>query len=167
MGDSLFFEQPDINSLLEACHDGNLKKVSEILDQNSDVNHATHSGSAALHIAAQNGYLDLVNFLLSRGADVNLLTSDGWTALHFAAQRGYVDVVNVLIKAGVKVDIAGLRYQRTALHYAADQGRADVVRALLAAGANPNLLDISGDNALAIANKKSHLETAQLLEPVS
>lgn len=69
----------------------------------------------------------------------------------------------ILIKAGVDINRPGLRYHRTALHYACDQGRSAEVSALLAAGANPDLLDIAGDTPLAIANKKSHLETAKLL----
>lgn len=89
--DDLSVEQHSVNSLFDTCYEGDVKKVSDLLDQGLDVNTKTNSGSTVLHIAAQNGYLDLVNLLIARGADVNLLTADGWTPLHFAAQRGYVN----------------------------------------------------------------------------
>ncbi|MFT6077610.1 MAG: ankyrin repeat protein [Myxococcota bacterium] len=161
--EDLIFEQQHENPFIEACYNGDLAKAKEFLNQGFDINAMAESGSAAIHIAAQNGYVDLVDFLISKEADVNLITDDGLTALHFAAIRGYLEITNSLIKAKINLDVAGRRYNRTALHYAADKNKTAVAKALIEAGANSNLLDILGFSPLKIASSKNNIEVAHII----
>jgi ankyrin repeat protein len=161
--DDLIFEEQYENPFIEACYIGDIDKVKEFLNQGFDIDAKAESGSAALHIAAQNGYVELVDFLIAKNADVNLITDDGLTALHFAAQRGYTKIAASLIKAKIDVNISGRRYNRTALHYAADRNQADVAKLLIEAGANSDLLDILGFNPMKIATSKNNVEVADAI----
>ncbi|MFT7098856.1 MAG: ankyrin repeat protein [Rickettsiales bacterium] len=161
--EDLVFEVQYENPFIEACYNGDLTKAKEFLHQGFDINAKAESGSAALHIAAQNGYVEMVDFLIQKKADVNLTTDDGLTALHFAAIRGYLEIVSSLIEAKIDLDIAGRRYNRTALHYAADKNKIDVVRILIEAGANPDLLDILGFSPLKIASSKNNFDVANAI----
>jgi ankyrin repeat protein len=58
------------SELYNACCDGNLKKVENLLNTLSldEINRIEQNGSTALHAACQYGYLDIVRALLERGA---------------------------------------------------------------------------------------------------
>ena len=81
-----------------AAHNGNLKRVKELLNQGVPVNARNETRWTPLHWAASSGHLNVVQELLKRGAHVNPRTASGVTPLLFALRKPYV--VHALIKAG-------------------------------------------------------------------
>ena len=81
-----------------AAHNGNLKRVKELLNQGVPVNARNETRWTPLHFAASRGRLNVVQELLRRGAHVNPRTASGVTPLHLALRKPYV--VHALIKAG-------------------------------------------------------------------
>jgi ankyrin repeat protein len=54
--------------LLNACKDGNLKKVKQLLEKGADVNAREYEyGWTALMLAALNGHKEVVELLIEKG----------------------------------------------------------------------------------------------------
>ena len=89
------------------------------------------------------GYLD-------RGFDVNARSADDGkdTLLMRAVRRRADDSVKLLLERGAKVDERTMTLQKTALFWAAFEGTEASAKLLLEKGADPNALDLLGNNAL-------------------
>src|SRR5436305_2084798 len=89
--------------LLDAARNGNVEKLSALLDAHPDKLYARTRPyeHTMLHLAAQYGHLRAVDFLLKRGIDVNTREKgDNTYAMHWAAAAGHLDVVRRLADAG-------------------------------------------------------------------
>ncbi|KAF1331589.1 Ankyrin repeat protein, partial [Globisporangium splendens] len=106
--------------------------VRDLIRAGADVNAVNQSGSSPLHLAAANGEYQIVRFLLEAGADVNMTDAAGNTPLIDAA------FVNQPPVSTAPTHFA-FGDQRT-------QGK--VVQLLLAHGADPNAVNLEGNNAL-------------------
>ena len=84
------FQSDDNASFLRAARGGNLEKVLEYLNGNTDINACNGNGLNALHLAAKEGHVSVVTELLSRGARIDAATKKGNTALHIASLAGQV-----------------------------------------------------------------------------
>ena len=167
-------------ALLDACQEGNLEKVRDLVEsgQQLDLN------KGALHYAAGNNFYQVCRYLLDKGADpnarleplgatpalwacrnghayiVHLLLDNkaeasicdgfGCTMLHLAVQSSNILMVVYVAHLGVAVDAMDTG-GRTALHWAVAQGDHLSVESLLKAGASPNLVDGDGNSALMLA----------------
>ena len=83
-------QSDDNASFLRAARGGNLEKVLEYLNGNTDINACNGNGLNALHLAAKEGHVSVVTELLSRGARIDAATKKGNTALHIASLAGQV-----------------------------------------------------------------------------
>lgn len=153
------FQQP----LFDSAEHGDLEILKQFIESGSNINAVNDHDINLLHLAAQGGHSNVIEFLIKKGIDVNALTKDGWSALHFTCRKGYEKATEILLKHGINPDFVGLRYHRSALHYASEQGHSKVVALLLKAGAKTSGVDTNGDTPLALAIRREHEKTIELL----
>ena len=134
-----------------ASQEGYVRKVSQLLKTNANVNmRSIKNDATALYMASNNGHQEIVKMLIEAGADVNIQVSDkrtvlwetsengqeeinGTTALFTAAENGHQEIVKVLIEAGADVNIQ-VSDKRTVLWAAAENGHQEIVKILIEAG---------------------------------
>jgi ankyrin repeat protein len=122
--------------LHEACKDGNLELVHELIAQGAHILEADfEKGRTALHIAAKKGDIAIVDALLQAGADIDRTDDKGRTAFHYAAKKGHLDLVAFFIETCAKNN-------RWFIHSR----------------------DFNGRSAADLARKKEHEECAHLIE---
>jgi ankyrin repeat protein len=87
-------------SLHDACANGQLHKVREILQKDPDIINRLDQcigllGDTPLHKAASQGHDDILQLLLNHGASVDTVNYLDFTPLHHAACRGHVKCIKV------------------------------------------------------------------------
>ena len=133
--------------LVKAATDGNIDRISELLDRGVDINYV-YNGWSALHQASYYGHEWCVTLLIDRGADANAKCYDSRTPLHEAVVKGHEDIVR-LLAANDSIDInARDKYGKTALHHAVLKGDEKTSDILLEFGADKNVEDIWGLSAM-------------------
>ena len=111
--------------VFDACKNGNVEAIQQLISDGLDVNESLFGKSAPLHVAAIAGKRRVVKLLLRSDAVVNAKDSEGLTALHHAAARANVGTARDLVKfkANVNETTTGLI---TPLAIAARKGFAEV-----------------------------------------
>jgi ankyrin repeat protein len=96
-------EMDDDPPIFTAVHQGNLKRVRQLVSENPKVVHERYPGlgDQPLHGA---GTAPIATFLLDHGAEMNAKGADGMTPLHYAARHGHVAVAKVLLDRGANID---------------------------------------------------------------
>jgi ankyrin repeat protein len=122
-------------SLHDACGVGDLRKVREILQKDSDIANRLNQrgaplGLTPLHEAARGGHVDILQLLLNHGASVNAVTNHGYTPFHHAARVGHVDILQLLLNHGASVNAVD-KYGETPLHHAARESHVKCVKVCL------------------------------------
>lgn len=87
-------------SLHDACAKGKLRKVREILQNNTDITSKLaerigFSGYTPLHEAACQGHADILQLLLIYGGNVDVKANGNYTPLHIAASMNFVKCIEV------------------------------------------------------------------------
>lgn len=122
--------------LIDAADKGNIRAVTKICNEGTDVNEPDKDGETALMHAAFWGYAKVVKLLIEKGADVNKqIPYYGFTALMKAAEEGHNEVVKLLIEKGAIIDqkdMAGW----TAMAWAAYDEEPKTVKLLIEKGAD-------------------------------
>ncbi|MBB3160089.1 ankyrin repeat domain-containing protein [Rhizobium laguerreae] len=149
--------------LHQAAKDGDIARVTQLLDQGSDLSELDEAGEPALIIASLAGHADVVVLLLDRGGDIEIRNKGGLTALHAAAYAGNLEVVKRLVAEGADVNDRKNFYQMSPLHGAAEEGRTDVVAFLLTKSADVEATERNGYTPLTQAGWRAHWDTAKLL----
>ena len=122
-----------------------------------------HTGSTALHIAAERGFTAIGQALITAGATRNAKDSSiGYTPLIRAAYYGRRAIVELLLRYNVPIDDKS-NGDSTALHQAMEGGHVEVGRLLVRAGADINARDGVGDTPLHDAARCRKLESVQFL----
>jgi len=91
--------------LFEATRQGDIERVTLLLDQGVDVNTKDEEGRTSLHIASWRGHFDIASLLLKNGADINARDNFGDTSLHDCCWKESVESVNFLLKNGANTEI--------------------------------------------------------------
>ena len=151
-------------SLHEAALNGDLNKVSLLLDRGCNPDTLDADGRTAPMYAAFNGHTTVLQKLIQRGASVNACDVYGRTALMMAASGPYQEAVKLLLVNQADPNITDKEEHFSALLYAAAEGQMEVVKLLLAHNADPYLKDIDGDDAITFANKNNHKEVAAVIQ---
>jgi len=112
-----------------AAQDGDIDKVSQLLNEGYQPNLFDELGKTPLHYAAERGHLDVMRLLLAFGADVNAHDERviGNTPLGEVAGNCSFEVAKILVDAGADPTIPGWM-QLTALHKAQARTRAEGLR---------------------------------------
>jgi len=78
----------------DAAKNGDIARVTQLLDAGADINTPDGKQNTALHHAARYGHIELVQLLIDRGADLNPNEAiSGHTPLHKAERWGHDEVV--------------------------------------------------------------------------
>lgn len=179
--------------LCRAAAEGDLEKVSYLLDEGVNVNSVeskfTYMGKTLEYSArtseelgyssekttplleaveSSQGSVKIVELLIDEGANVNEPDEDGKTALMVAAGKSHSKLVEILLEADADVNAKiekGFNKGKTALIYAADAFSPSerVVKLLIDAGAKVNVADNSGNTALMEAAVGGHAEIVKML----
>lgn len=153
----------NLDELLRAVQQGQLPKVTALLDKNPSLSKATNArGHSALYDAAYMNRPDVANLLVARGADVNQPTKRHTLPLHAAAQRGSLEISTLLVLNGALVDVTDPE-GRTPLHLAAYGRHAEIVKLLLSKGSNPKIRDTGGSTALHQAARSGSVAAVEML----
>ena len=152
-----------MDSLLEACSEGNVVKVKILLAAGADPGvRDVHSERTPLHRAARHGHADVVNTLLAAGADRECRDDTQRTPLHYAAYCGRAEVVNSLLAAGADRECWD-DTKMTPLHYAARHGHAEVVSTLVDAGVDRDVQNINGNTPSHLAAQQGFVQDVYIL----
>jgi ankyrin repeat protein len=145
-----------MTALMNACLEGHLEIVRELLGRGANVNAANRIGFTSLMAACQQGDLEVVRELLAHGANVNAsMTTDGWTSINdgmtslmWACVTRHLEIVRELLKQGANVN-AALTYDGwTSLIWACAIGNLEIVKVLCQSGADPNIVNKDGNKAI-------------------
>ena len=153
-------------SIHESALNGDLSRISMLLEKGQDVNILDEQGRTALMYAAFNGHSAIIKKLLEKNASVNLRDKEGRTALMMVSSGPYPEAVKLLLDNRAEINITDNEEHFTALMYAAAEGQMDNVKLLLSYKADPLLKDIDGDNAMTFAVKNGHTDIASLLKSI-
>ncbi|CAL1695190.1 unnamed protein product [Somion occarium] len=82
-----------VSALWKACADGDLDRVSHILNEESfDIEIKDHTGVTPLICAVQSGHLEIVRLLLDKGADPHNVSSQG-PPEQYTADQGIIELI--------------------------------------------------------------------------
>ena len=97
---------PEVWRMLMACRDGDLARVSELLETWPSIARAGYSTTTPLHMAVREGRLEIVRYLAERDAvNPNYRTSPyGETLVTVALDRGYTGIAALLEEYGRRAD---------------------------------------------------------------
>jgi len=151
-------------TLLQYISEGNISKVSALLENGGDANQTSGNGFSALHAACQQGNNQIVRSLIKHGALINKSTLDsGLTPLMIAASAGQPQVVELLLNCGSNVNAVTQDNGATALIEAAREGYSEIVRMLLQREADVNVQTNRGETAIMIACEMNHQDVVREL----
>ncbi|KAM6286793.1 85/88 kDa calcium-independent phospholipase A2 isoform 2-T3 [Spheniscus humboldti] len=141
---------------------GNSPQTIELLGRTptAGLDHLSHEGLTALHLACQLGKEDMVRSLLKCHASCSVMGTLGYpihTALKFS-QKGCAQAI--LEVDASQVRSKDPRYEATPLHWAK---KAEMTRLLLEYGSEVNLTSRTADMALHIAVKRGRFDCAMVL----
>ncbi len=150
--------------LVKAEADGDLAKLTALLEAGADVNAESSPGRPVLFLAVVRGNVDVVRLLLDHGADVNAETVDG-AILVKAAHEGHREIVEMLLDAGADINATGRAWapDDSALYAAALGRHGDIARLLVERGADVNQADSLGETPLLVAVGRGQPEIVTLL----
>ena len=149
--------------LMDACRNGYLELVQELIQRGANVNVVCDwgYGRTPLFAAAAGGRTDIMVELINAGADINFKNKKGHTALYTACVDKREDVAILLVQVGA--DLGGDISGRTPLMLAASDGLTKLVKELCYHGADVNART-GGQSALEFAARDNrHLEVVKFL----
>jgi ankyrin repeat protein/beta-lactamase regulating signal transducer with metallopeptidase domain len=152
----------NISAFYNAVLEGNLAKVTQLVESGTDVDTKDEFGWTPSYWALSAGQKKVFAYLLSQGADVTAKTNDGCTLLHQACKAGFTEIVKQLISKGVEVD-AKPDSGNTPLKIAAGDGHEEIVKLLISKGADVNATSYNGRHPLGDAALAGHEEVVKLL----
>ncbi len=151
------------DTLIKACKDGDLAKVTQAVDGGADVNEKTPDDFTPLIVAITHKRKPIVEYLLSKGARVDKKTGPlGWTALLEACLGGSLDIATMLVDAGADVNLKSLE-EVSPLFFSIYNKHTPVVEYLLSKGARVDEKDPGGLTPLYKACFDGSLDIAKVL----
>lgn len=148
--------------LRSAAADGNLNKVTKIVESGFPIDDINKTGNTAFMEAARYGRIDICSYLLEKHANINHQDYNGETALMWAAQFAYVYVCEFLLNNGAEIDLQD--YQgNTALMAACAKNRLEAATLLIDKGANIDHANKRGITILMTVANQGSVPMVQLL----
>lgn len=92
-----------------AVQEGNLKRVTALIEDGTDVTVFDELNKTALHYAVEAEHFQIAEYLLENGADINAQNTDniGETPLSNVGATCSLKMAKFLVKHGAKVDAQG------------------------------------------------------------
>jgi ankyrin repeat protein len=138
------------NQLINACVEGGLQEVKELLDNGANINAKDEYGNTALILAAHKGHTEIVKLLMDSGADVNAKNIFSNTPLMVASWRGHPEVVKLFLGKGADMEAKNI-FGNTPLIFTLRHGHLDIVELLVSKGADIEARDNQGRTAISYA----------------
>ncbi len=151
-----------MSNLIKAAKDGNLAKVTELLNTGADVNFKSDTGVTPLIAASAAGRLNVVKALVDKGANLNIQGPDNYTALAEATDHNFPDIVSFLIEKGANLELKEAN-GFTPLLIAGHRGYGDIAKRLIDAGADVNAKNDYDTPPLFFECRSDHLDNVKLL----
>jgi ankyrin repeat protein len=149
--------------LLDACKDGQLELVEELLklgisaNTKSEQNLRGSSKNALIYTFRCDNH-DVLQLLVKYGADVHYQDENGHGLLFYAAYNGATRCLRLLIEEyHLDANVTNEQFTSSPLLAAAIEGRLGCVRELLKHGANMNIQSSLGVSPLMCAANKGHI----------
>ena len=152
------------NPLHDAARDGDVEKVSGLIDQGVAMDVPGDNGETPLILAILGGQPAVVDLLIEKGADLRARNSGGFTALHAAAYVGDVDTASKLLGKGAIVNDQENKAEVTPLSVAAEEGHVEMARVLVEHGADLEAVERNGYTPLSRALWRDQKEVVALLQ---
>ena len=150
-------------ALLEACADGDIEHVRDMIAGDVDIDCFDDEGSTPLHVAAFCGQTHVVRLILQTStASLEAIGQLDGTPLHVACSAKRLEVVRLLLAAQACIDASdesGLR----PLHRAAQIGDGATTSLLLAGRAATEATTSDGHTPLHVASMRGHLDVVEIL----
>ena len=152
---------PDPIDFSWAIERGDVRKVSEWLDEGLDPEfQGSHFGSGLAN-AAWHGDVAMMELFVARGANLRRVNNHGEQPLQLAAWNGHMEAVRWLLDHGAALNRDGNRWG--ALHYAVFNGHGEVARYLVERGAEVDARTPNGSTPLMLAAREGREDMAKLL----
>ena len=140
---------------------GELDKINEYINQNTNVNCLAGDGLSTLQWAMA-ADPQILSLLLDKGANPNTKSTEGATPIMNAVQSDKIEHLHILIKNKADLNAKDNR-GFTALHRASEMGRKEMVQILLENGADKNV-EAENHTPLSLAIAMKNEEIINLLE---
>lgn len=184
------FEQIQRENLWNACEQGDMNTVEQLLNQGVGLDVELEETLYPLHKSCEIGHVGAVGLLLKKNADIHRLDGNGNSPLDIACTHDQVDVAEILLSNGATLGRTPDYYiswvnngdlMTLLLSHGLDANACaiddwsllfmactcdcayDVIKALLAAGANTETPDKEGNVPLHVACQDANDKVAQLL----
>lgn len=153
----------DVWLTLNAARDGDLDRLTDLLEQTPELARCEYWYASPLHFAVREGHFDAAKYLVDRGADISLRTLYGEeTFLQTAEDRGHTQLAGYLQK--IMSERMNSQGDVHPIHTACEAGAIESIEALLQK--EPDLVN-RGDNVgrkpLHYAVEKHNLDLIKLL----
>ncbi|XP_067668166.1 ankyrin-1-like [Haliotis asinina] len=157
------FQHQDTD-LHDACKEGNLQRVRDILQQNkNDIDKHGKDGMTPVMWAARRGHREILDLLVEKGANLQLVDDVRNNILHWACRGGNISMVKHIISINA-VDISSKgRDGRTPLMYAARMGEHKLFQLLVSKGGLPAEVDNDGNSILQLACWGGNVEMVEYI----
>jgi hypothetical protein len=96
-GDDLAQIPDGLPEFLVAIKEGDVEKVTRLLNEGGDAFECTDNGMNGLHIACVSGLMQMADLMLKRGVDANSEMNNGLTPMHLAVQSNNQSMVGLLL----------------------------------------------------------------------
>lgn len=116
--------------LVQAAEEGDLARVTQLLDVGADPDAHDAWRNTALIYAARDGRVEMVKLLIARGADVNWIDGEKVTPLILASFKNHEAIVRMLLAQDADRKVRD-KWGRNALDYAIRRGEDDPIANLL------------------------------------
>lgn len=131
-----FAVSPDPVAFSWAVERGDIRKVSQWLDEGLDPEFEGSQFGTGLMNAAWHGNIEMMKLFIARGANPRRANRNGEQPLQLAVWNGHFAAVKWLLENGAVINRDGDYWG--ALHYAVFNGHDDIALFLLERGANVN-----------------------------
>lgn len=139
--------------LIEACQNGELDEVKELISQGANIDFIDDEDWQPITYAGANGYKEIVKYLIENGAE---LGHEDDLVLREALYNGYNDIVKLLIESGADIH----SNESCCIKEASGNGDYDMVKYFIEQGA-----DVNADFNCVITNasENGHVNVVKLL----
>jgi methionyl-tRNA formyltransferase len=132
-------QEKTLNTFFDACENGDLAKVLEVIDKVENINSYNDLGRNAIIMAAFNHHVSIVKLLLDNGAYINSINKNGTTVFMYAKTKvldnNNYSFLDFLLSNGAKINLKDYKNNWTVLDYVKELKHDGLINYLINKGA--------------------------------